>query len=148
MTVQFPITKIPYWLTFARGLKKGYKNIIKLFSHKSWQLNYETVKCIYGALIGSVFIYLSCIYRLAQLHPYDLSPEQSTTIRKSTDTLPRQLVINNMCISCFQSILFQNQVNKEKRKLLPCLLYLESGRRLDKGIGVIWFCSHKANCEL
>ena len=32
-------------------------NIIKIFSHKSWKLSHETLKCIYGALIGSLFTY-------------------------------------------------------------------------------------------
>ena len=32
-------------------------NIIKIFSHKSWKLSHETLKCIYSALIGSLFTY-------------------------------------------------------------------------------------------
>jgi len=32
-------------------------NIIKIFSHKSWKLSHETLKCNYGALIGSLFTY-------------------------------------------------------------------------------------------
>jgi len=32
-------------------------NLIKIFSHKSWRLGNETLKSIYGALIGSIFTY-------------------------------------------------------------------------------------------
>ena len=39
----------------VRALKR--LNIIKIFSHKSWHLNYSTLKNIYRALIGSIFDY-------------------------------------------------------------------------------------------
>ncbi len=32
-------------------------NIIKIFSHKSWKLSHETLKGIYNALIGFLFVY-------------------------------------------------------------------------------------------
>jgi len=32
-------------------------NIIKIFCHKSWNLSHETLKGIYEALIGSLFVY-------------------------------------------------------------------------------------------
>ena len=31
-------------------------NIIKIFSHKSWHLSHETLKGIFNAIIGSLFI--------------------------------------------------------------------------------------------
>ena len=70
-------------------------NIIKIFSHKSWNLSHETLKGIYTALIGSLFVYsffavariaetnldrlqkiqnraLRCIYKLEWTSPTDL----------------------------------------------------------------------------
>jgi len=32
-------------------------NLIKIFSHKSWKLSHQTLKGIYNALIGSLFVY-------------------------------------------------------------------------------------------
>ena len=47
----------------VRALKR--LNIIKIFSHKSWHLNYSTLTNIYRALIGSIFDYsffsLACV---------------------------------------------------------------------------------------
>ena len=47
----------------VRALKR--LNIIKIFSHKSWHLNYKTLTNIYRALIGSIFDYsfftVSCV---------------------------------------------------------------------------------------
>ncbi len=39
----------------ARALKR--LNLIKIFSHKSWGLSTKTLKCIYRALVGSIFDY-------------------------------------------------------------------------------------------
>ena len=39
----------------VRALKR--LNILKIFSHKSWHLNYSTLTNIYRALIGSIFDY-------------------------------------------------------------------------------------------
>jgi hypothetical protein len=39
----------------ARALKR--LNIIKIFSHQSWKLNYVTLKTIYRCLVGSIFDY-------------------------------------------------------------------------------------------
>jgi len=39
----------------GRALKR--LNIIKIFCHISWQLDSNTLKCTYDALIGSIFTY-------------------------------------------------------------------------------------------
>ena len=39
----------------TRALKR--LNLIKIFSHKSWGLSTKTLKCIYTALVGSIFDY-------------------------------------------------------------------------------------------
>jgi len=39
----------------GRALKR--LKIIKIFSNRSWQLDSNTLKCIYDALIGSIFTY-------------------------------------------------------------------------------------------
>ena len=57
-------------------------NIIKIFSHKSWHLSHATLKCIYGALIGSIFTYsFFSVARIASTNMERLQRVQNRAIR-------------------------------------------------------------------
>jgi len=57
-------------------------NIIKIFSHKSWKLSHETLKCIYGALIGSLFTYsFFSVARIASSNLERLQRVQNRALR-------------------------------------------------------------------
>ena len=56
--------------------------IIKIFSHRSWQLDSNTLKCIYDALIGSIFTYsFFAIARIAKTNMERLQTVQNRAIR-------------------------------------------------------------------
>ena len=64
----------------GRALKR--LNIIKIFSHRSWQLDSNTLKCIYEALIGSIFTYsFFAIARIAKTNMERLQTVQNRAIR-------------------------------------------------------------------
>ena len=66
----------------GRALKR--LNIIKIFSHRSWQLHSNTLKCIYNALIGSIFTYsFFAIARIAKTNMKRLQTVQNRAIRSS-----------------------------------------------------------------
>ena len=57
-------------------------NIIKIFSHKSWQLSHETLKGMYNALIGSIFTYsFFSLARIAESNLNRLQRVQNRAIR-------------------------------------------------------------------
>ncbi len=57
-------------------------NLIKIFSHKSWNLSHETLKGIYNALIGSLFVYsFFSIARIAKTNIDRLQKVQNRAIR-------------------------------------------------------------------
>ena len=57
-------------------------NLIKIFSHKSWNLSHETLKGIYNALIGSLFVYsFFSIARIAKTNIERLQKVQNRAIR-------------------------------------------------------------------
>ena len=57
-------------------------NIIKIFSHKSWNLSHETLKGIYNALIGSLFVYsFFTVARIAETNLDRLQKVQNRAIR-------------------------------------------------------------------
>jgi endonuclease/exonuclease/phosphatase family metal-dependent hydrolase len=63
-----------------RALKR--LNLIKIFSHKSWQLDHKTLKCIYDALIGSIFTYsFFSIARISKTNMNKLQTVQNRAIR-------------------------------------------------------------------
>jgi ribonuclease P/MRP protein subunit RPP40 len=57
-------------------------NIIKIFSHRSWHLSYETLKGIYNAIIGSIFTYsFFAVARIAKTNIDRLQRVQNRAIR-------------------------------------------------------------------
>ena len=57
-------------------------NIIKIFSHKSWKLSHVTLKCIYSALIGSIFTYsFFSVARIASSNLERLQRVQNRALR-------------------------------------------------------------------
>jgi len=63
------------------GLEKRL-NLIKNFSHKSWKLSHETLKGIYNALIGSLFVYsFFSVARIAVTNLERLQIVQNRAIR-------------------------------------------------------------------
>ena len=57
-------------------------NIIKIFSHKTWHLSHETLKCIYNALIGSIYNYsFFAVARIATTNLFRLQKVQNRSIR-------------------------------------------------------------------
>jgi hypothetical protein len=57
-------------------------NIIKIFSHKSWKLSDETLKGIYNALIGSLYVYsFFSVARIAETNLDRLQKVQNRAIR-------------------------------------------------------------------
>ncbi len=57
-------------------------NIIKIFCHKSWHLNHETLKGIYNAIIGSIFNYsFFIIARVSNTNIKRLQRIQNRSIR-------------------------------------------------------------------
>jgi hypothetical protein len=44
-------------MEILRGRALKILNIFKTFSHRSWQLDSYTLKCIYDALIGSYYFF-------------------------------------------------------------------------------------------
>ena len=60
----------------ARAIKR--LNIIKIFSHKSWHINSQTLINIYRALIGSILVTHSFQLRVCLSLVWDLSNESKT----------------------------------------------------------------------
>ena len=57
-------------------------NIIKIFSHKSWHLSYETLKGVYNAIISSLFNYsFFAVARIAKTNLKKLQRVQNRAIR-------------------------------------------------------------------
>jgi len=63
-----------------RALKR--LNIIKIFCHRSWHIDVNTLKCIYNALIGSIFTYsFFAIARISKTNMERLQTVQNRAIR-------------------------------------------------------------------
>jgi exonuclease III len=71
-------------------------NIIKIFSHKSWKLSHETLKGIYEALIGSLFVYsFFAVARIADTNLERLQKIQNRALRciyRTEWTCPTDLI--------------------------------------------------------
>ena len=100
-------------------------NLIKIFSHKSWRLGHETLKSIYGALIGSIFTFsFFTVARIAATNMERLQRVQNKAIRSIyrlewtsptalIHTISNILPIRERLIQLGESYLAKAQVNNE-----------------------------------
>ena len=137
-------------------------NIIKIFSHKSWKLSHETLKGIYEALIGSLFVYsFFAVARIADTNLERLQKIQNRALRciyRTEWTCPTDLIhsmsdiplVRDKLIKIGKKYLSKAKMDNSNVRLLLAeyLDSISSIRRDDKDTPLCLFYDRELNPKI